>query len=181
MPDTEPTQLDPCERFAISLINQQCEHAVNEQQLIDAARLVLADSDFMSAMISLAVVDDPTIHDLNRRFLNHDYATDVLSFPLIEDEGHLEGEVILSADTAAAEAAEFGWSPAAEQLLYVIHGTLHLIGYRDKTPEDERAMRAAEARHLRHFGIDFPLPSRSSEADAPSIRTTGWEGGQALP
>jgi Endoribonuclease YbeY len=65
--------------------------------------------------------------------------------------------------------------------LYVIHGTLHLIGYRDKTPEDERAMRAAEARHLRHFGIDFPLPSRSSEADAPSIRTTGWEGGQALP
>jgi probable rRNA maturation factor len=161
------------------LTNQQCEHAVNEQQLIDAARLVLQESDFTSATISLAVVDDPTIHDLNRRFLNHDYATDVLSFPLIEDEGHLEGEVVLSADTAATEAAKIGWSAAAEQLLYVIHGTLHLIGYRDKTPDEEKAMRTAEARHLRHFGIDFPDPSRSSETDTPSIRTASWEGGQA--
>lgn len=169
----------PTDPFSISVANQQCEHAVNEQQLVDAVRLVLQESDFDSAAISLAIVDDPTIHDLNRRFLNHDYATDVLSFPLIERDGHLEGEVILSADTAAAEAAEIGWPAAAEQLLYVIHGMLHLVGYRDKTPEDVQAMRAAEEKHLREFGIDFPHQSRFSEANEGSIRTAGWEGGQA--
>jgi probable rRNA maturation factor len=68
----------------------------------------------------------------------------------------LEGEVILSADTAATSAAEIGWSAAAEQLLYVIHGTLHLVGYGDKTPGESCAMRAAEARYLRHFGIIEP-------------------------
>ena len=49
----------------------------------------------------MAVVDDPTIHDLNRRFLDHDEPTDVLSFMLDDEGGRLEGDVIVSADTAA--------------------------------------------------------------------------------
>lgn len=179
MPNDQSTAQPPSDLFAISLANQQCDHAVNEQQLIDAARLVLRDSAYTTATISLAIVDDPAIHELNRRYLNHDWPTDVLSFALDERAGHLEGEVILSADTAAAEAADIGWPAAAEQLLYVIHGTLHLVGYRDKTPEEVRAMRAAEDKYLREFGIDFPHQSRSSEADNRSIRTAGWEGGQA--
>jgi probable rRNA maturation factor len=164
--------------FAVSLANQQFHHAVNEQQLIDAARSVLQDSSFTSANISLAIVDDLTILELNRRYLNHDYPTDVLSFALEEREGHLEGEVILSADTAHAEAAEIGWPAAAEQVLYVIHGTLHLVGYCDKSPNDVQKMRAAEAGYLRRLGIDFPHQSRSSETDNSSSRTAGWEGGR---
>ena len=102
----------------------------------------MADSNFDSARLSLAVVDDPTIHELNRRHLNHDWPTDVLSFVLEERDGHLEGEVILSADTAAAAATEVGWPAAAEQLLYVIHGMLHLVGYRDKTdPRHSKCVR----------------------------------------
>ena len=58
--------------FELSLANQQSAHAVNEKHLIDAARRVLVDSKFESAKISLAVVDDATIHGLNRQFLNHD-------------------------------------------------------------------------------------------------------------
>src|SRR3954466_3253520 len=117
------------ERFEISLTNQQSRHAVDEARLIDAARAVLRDSEFSSAAISLAVVDDETIHELNRRHLDHDYATDVLSFVLEDDGQHLEGEVILSADTAAAAAEELGHAAAEEQLLYVIHGMLHLVGH----------------------------------------------------
>ena len=59
-------------------------HAVDEQQLIDAARAVLGRLRFRSATISLAIVDDRRIHELNRQFLDHDWPTDVLSFVLDE-------------------------------------------------------------------------------------------------
>jgi probable rRNA maturation factor len=151
----EPESCDrPCEAFEVLISNGQSQHAVNDEQLVAAVRAVLNESDFNSAMISLAVVDDSTIHELNRQFLNHDWPTDVLSFALQDDGTHLEGEVVISADTAAAMAVELGCSPEAEQLLYVVHGMLHLVGYRDKTAEDAHEMRMAEARFLGDFGWD---------------------------
>ena len=144
------------ESFRISLANEQATHTVDEGQLIAAARAVLRDSAYSSADISLAIVDDETIHQLNRQYLGHDYPTDVLSFVLDERDGHLEGEVIISADTAASEAAEAGWPAAAEQLLYVTHGSLHLVGYRDKSTADAEQMRAAEKRYLSEFGYRAP-------------------------
>jgi probable rRNA maturation factor len=149
----------------IALSNEQSRHPINETQLIDAARAVLADSPFSSAMISLVVVDDAAIHELNRQYLDHDWPTDVLSFVLDDSGNRLEGEVIISADTAAEAAAELGRSAAAEQLLYVIHGMLHLVGYLDKTPSDAEDMRAAEARYLRQFGFE-PSFDADDKADA---------------
>jgi probable rRNA maturation factor len=142
--------------FQVAVANEQSRHAVDEVQLVAAARAVLLRSAFRSASVSLAVVDDATIHELNHRYLDHDWPTDVLSFALSGDDGHLEGEVIISADTAAAEAAEIGWPAAGEQLLYVVHGMLHLVGYRDKHPVEAARMREAEIELLHEFGFDPP-------------------------
>jgi probable rRNA maturation factor len=161
-------------KFDVLLSNNQSSHAVDCEQLVAAARAVLMESDFSSAMISLAVVDDATMQDLNRQFLNHDYPTDVLSFALQDDGTHLEGEVIISADTAAATAVELGCTPAAEQLLYVIHGVLHLVGYRDKSPSDAQEMRVAEARFLGLFGWDAAFRNACSDgggADADADKS----------
>jgi probable rRNA maturation factor len=152
----------------ISLSNEQSRHSINETQLIDAARAVLADSSFSSAMISLVVGDDAAMHELNRQYLDHDWPTDVLSFVLDDSSNRLEGEVIISAETAAEAAAELGCSAAAEQLLYVIHGMLHLVGYRDKTASDAEEMRAAEARFLRQFGFE-PTSSADDIAHAAIV------------
>src|ERR1044072_178002 len=108
MPYGLPEHAQDNTQFQFALSNQQSRHAVNERQLQEAAQTVLADSILTSAAISLAIVDDATIHELNRRHLNHDWPTDVLSFVLDEHGGHLEGEVIISADTAAATAKELG-------------------------------------------------------------------------
>ena len=81
-------------------------------------------------------MDDETIHELNRRLLDHDWPTDVLSFVLEDDGDHLEGEVILSADTAGDGRRRTRQLAAEEQLLYVIHGMLHLVGYDDKSDAD---------------------------------------------
>jgi probable rRNA maturation factor len=149
----------------LSLANEQSRHAVDERRLLDAARRVLADSRLESAKVSLAVVDDPTIHALNVRFLHHDWPTDVLSFALGGGESRLKGEVVLSADTAARVAAEGGWDAADEQLLYVIHGTLHLVGLDDQSGTDAARMRAAENYYLQECGVALEGIARRAATD----------------
>lgn len=156
MSNGSPNSHHPPLGFAVSLANEQAVHAVDEEQLRAAACRVLQDSPFRSAVISLAVVDEPTIHELNRRYLGHDWPTDVLSFALDQHDGHLEGEVVISADAAAEVAAEGGWLAAEEQMLYVIHGTLHLVGFDDQAADDAARMRAAERDYLHKLGVEMP-------------------------
>lgn len=129
-------------------------HLVDADRLEAAVRQVLDEAGIEAGEISVAVVTDEQMHALNRQYLNHDYPTDVLSFVLDEDEDRLDGEIIVSSDYASREAQRFGWTTADELLLYVIHGSLHLAGYDDQTPEARQAMRAAEAQHLARFGLE---------------------------
>ena len=101
----------------------------------------------------MAVVDDATIARLNEQFLQHEGPTDVLSFVLEQAEGGLEGEVVVSAETALRTAPGFGWSAGEELLLYVIHGMLHLAGYDDATPAEKGVMRRREAEVLARLGV----------------------------
>jgi probable rRNA maturation factor len=167
------------DKFVIAVANEQAQYAVDEEQLAAAARAVLAVSPFRSANVSVAVVDDPAIHELNVRYLDHDWPTDVLSFVLEESDGHLEGEVILSAETAAAAAQEVGWPLAAELLLYAVHGMLHLVGYRDNAPADAQAMRAAEANILAQFGLEQPAKARGTSGGVHAAGHSSRDGARA--
>jgi len=140
--------------IAIHVTNNQRKLPVDEGRLKRAVRMVFQDASIPEARVSIAVVDDPTIHRLNRRYLNHDEPTDVLSFELERSERLLEAEVVVSAETAQQAASRFGWSAADELLLYVIHGALHLVGYDDQTPDGRAAMRARERACLARFGIE---------------------------
>jgi probable rRNA maturation factor len=139
--------------FQISITNVQTTHAIDCDRLEAAVRTVLEEEGAKSATISVAVVDDATIHRLNRYYLQHDEPTDVLSFVLDENEKTLDGEIVISANTAAATAARFGWTIGDELLLYVVHGTLHLVGYDDRAPEALREMRDRERHYLMAFGL----------------------------
>ena len=135
----------------IEVVNRQKRPAVDCDRLRDAARLVLEGERIARATLSIAVVSDRAIRPLNRRYLQHDYATDVLSFLLDSGPGWLDGEIIVSADTAAAQAPQYGSSAEEELLLYVIHGTLHLVGYDDTTPTERKRMLARQRRYLRRL------------------------------
>lgn len=151
----------------ITVTNQQNAHSIDQDAIRAAVRSVLADSRFTSGSVDVAIVDDRTIHDLNRRFLDHDWPTDVLSFVLEESPAALVGEIIISADTAASQASEYGWSPADELLLYIVHGTLHLVGYDDKLADEAEEMRAAEGRYLERLGVS-PVPRRTGSFENPA-------------
>ena len=121
------------------------------------------------AEISIAIVDDPTIRQLNQQYLQHDYETDVISFVLDWNETAraLLGQLIVSTDTAATLAQDVGSTMQEELLLYVIHGMLHLVGYDDKQPAAAIEMRAAEKEYLSRFNIQH------RGFDTGSVKTTG--------
>jgi probable rRNA maturation factor len=156
--EQDPLDAEPSEPpYLVFIADQQSTLVIDQPRLVAAVRSVLAESSFRSATVSVAVVDDPTIHALNRQFLQHDYPTDVLSFVLEDDGRQLQGELIVSADTAARNAVDYGWSTADELLLYLVHGSLHLVGHRDQEPAEIAAMRQAEAAHLKQLGIVVPV------------------------
>jgi probable rRNA maturation factor len=161
----------------IELSDRQSTHGFDADRLVSAVRLVIADEGIARATVSIAVVDDDTIHDLNRRYLQHDYATDVLSFVFERSPDHLNGEVIVSADTAASAASGYGWSIEDELLLYVIHGALHLVGYDDGASESQSQMRHRE----RYYLGRFDLVPRYEEEAAGGVRAEGQTQGDARP
>lgn len=156
----------------IEVNNQQQTLPIDAPLLIAAVRGVLAEAGVAQGEISIAVVDDETMRGLNVKYLDHDWPTDVLSFVIEADGDSLEGQLIVSAETAARVAPQYDWSAADEMLLYVIHGALHLVGYDDHSDEDRRRMRAAEQRHLAEVGR-----TSSSVRDSKPPLTPPWQGG----
>ena len=154
--------------ISVDVCNEQSALLVDCELMRRAVGVVLRGESIAAATISLAVVDDPTMRELNRRYLEHDYDTDVLSFLLDDDDGRLDGEVIVSADTALLRAAEYGWSGAHEMLLYVIHGTLHLTGYDDHSDEDRATMRRLEMKYLKELGLDPQRADPENTAGLPA-------------
>ena len=137
----------------IDINNRQSTQPDQQSRLTEAVRKVLLEEGICNATISLAVVDDKTIHDLNRRYLQHDEPTDVLSFELARGQDHLEGEIIVSAETAAEAAKRLGCRAEDELLLYVIHGSLHLAGYDDTSQEARTIMRGREQYYLDQWNV----------------------------
>jgi probable rRNA maturation factor len=123
-------------------------------RLREIARAVLEGEGVTAAGISLAFVDNPTIHRLNKQFLDHDEPTDVLTFPLSGPGAKtLEGEIVIGAEVARTQAAERGHDEPAELALYVIHGLLHLCGFDDTTAVAVRRMRERERNYLQRLGL----------------------------
>ncbi|WP_424245614.1 putative rRNA maturation factor [Elusimicrobium posterum] len=90
-------------------------------------------------VVNIVVVDKKEIHKINSAFLNHDYPTDVISFnypfPPCGGEGLPFGDVYVCFDVAKKQAALYKQSVLKEFLTYIIHGTLHLAGMDDATPQ----------------------------------------------
>jgi probable rRNA maturation factor len=135
--------------IAIHITNRQKTLKIDRRRMRQAVRAIVRDAGIAEATISIAIVDNATIAKLHQQFLDVPEPTDVLSFVLERTEDSLEGEVVASADTARACASRFHLTPENELLLYVIHGTLHLVGYGDTTSRRRAVMRKKEMEYLR--------------------------------
>lgn len=167
--------------FVIDISDQQSLLLTHPERLREVVQRVLTEEMITSADISLALVDDAAIHQVNLQFLGHDYPTDVISFLLDEhaETGsccdsagqaastgaersasrdqvrlrHLEGELVVSTETAIRESVNHGWSADDELILYIVHGLLHLCGYDDLTDEARPLMRVRERQLLAQWQL----------------------------
>jgi probable rRNA maturation factor len=103
------------------------------------------------------VTGDKELERLNRQFLGHDYPTDVLSFPAPAPDGFL-GEIAISVDRAAEQAARHGHRLDAEIGILMLHGVLHLTGMDHE--QDGGRMARAERRYRRLLGLPAGLIER---------------------
>lgn len=150
--------------FQIDISDQQTHLDVRSERIREVIDRVLREEGFGFGEISVALVDDAAIHKINRDFLGHDYPTDVVSFVLNSDGDDLfldreldakslEGELVISTETAVREAVTHGWSADDELLLYVVHGVLHLCGYDDLTDDARPIMRRRELQVLAQWHL----------------------------
>ncbi len=138
----------------IAVASPQEAVAIDRRRLREVVRVVLEGEGVADYEISLAFVDNTTIHRLNLRYLQHDEPTDILTFPLSDPNAKaLAGELVIGAEVALTQAAERGHDVQDELVLYVIHGLLHLCGFDDHDAEDVLAMRARERHYLQLVGL----------------------------
>ena len=164
--NNQPDPVNEPESHSIEVgISIQHSIELSEDRIREICAAILKDHDWSRGEISIAIVDDPTIHELNRQYLNHDYETDVLSFVLEKDEEQrlINGEVIISADTARSVGEDVGVDAVDELLLYLIHGVLHLVGLDDKDPGNRQKMRDAEKKYTSQFGIHYCSPDDQND------------------
>ena len=134
-----------------SLIRRCCEQTLAFEDIDD------------NAQVSVTFVDNEEIHALNKEYRNVDRPTDVLSFPLGDENGFdvdnssnaiLLGDIVISVEKAIAQAEEYGHSTEREIAFLTVHSMLHLLGYDHETSEqDEKDMFARQEEILSQLGI----------------------------
>ena len=113
--------------------------------------------------ISYIFCSDEYLLNINRQFLNHDYYTDIITFPLSDDKKHIESEIYISVDRVNENSKQFATSKGLKPLSglnhqfqselhrVMFHGILHLLGYKDKTKTHKAEMRKMEDLWLKRF------------------------------
>jgi len=174
----------------LSLVDQRTRSQPLPVTLETLGRLVAPLGDPVWT-VDLVLVDDLQMTDLYERWYGGQGVTDVLSFSYLEDAGAgapalaageggaaadlwlapgdgvapvVAGEVVIAPEFVAARCGREGWDLATEWALLVVHGTLHVLGWRHDTPADRARMRACEARLLAAEGFHHPLPADGTEA-----------------
>ena len=141
----------------VILVNRQKKFPVSANVIGLIRRAVRVSAEFETlpypAEVSVTLVDDAKIHEMNQKFRGVDRPTDVLSFPLFDEEPNAEGrvmlgDIVISLERAAEQAKEIGNSFEREVAFLVIHSTLHLLGYDHERSEDDEEAQCLAQREI---------------------------------
>ena len=99
--------------------------------------------------LNINIVNSEYIFELNRKYLNHNYSTDIITFNYSEYKDRLDGEIFISLHDAISNSRKYKISLDNEILRLVIHGVLHLLGFDDIKSADKKLMKSHENRFVK--------------------------------
>lgn len=134
----------------IRINDRQRRLALDPGRVAGLARWVLEREECRGGELSLLFTNNRRIRELNRRYLGRDRPTDVLAFPQ-DGPGGLLGDVAVSTERVISQSGRFSQSPEGELALCLIHGILHLLGWRDDPETAREEMRRREEKLLKSW------------------------------
>ena len=133
--------------------NRQSRHKIALKKIKQSVQVILDALDCPDGEISILIVDDPQIEELNQQYLKREGPTNVIAFAMREGEfadlsPHLLGDVVISMDTAAKEAQVAATSMERRFNELLVHGVLHLMGFDHETNEEEALVMEKKSREI---------------------------------
>ena len=143
--------------------NRQAIHPVDEALMKEVERAVKmalqTERSSLDYEVSVSFVTKEEIHGLNREYRGVDRTTDVLSFPMDEEDevfGEMDillGDIVISMEIAMEQAKEFGHGLTREVVYLIVHSMFHLMGYDHEGDDEKKAMREREKAVLKELGV----------------------------
>ncbi|MCL2649515.1 MAG: rRNA maturation RNase YbeY [Candidatus Azobacteroides sp.] len=116
---------------------------IKRREISNWIKSVATSYDKKIGEIAYIFCSDEKILEINMQYLNHDYYTDIITFDYSEGE-IISGDLFISLDTVRSNAEKFSTEYSEELCRVIIHGILHLCGFKDKSVEDAKVMRQKE-------------------------------------
>jgi len=138
-------------KITVSAADEISRLPLSKKDARELVGMVCKAENITHATVSVVFVGAGRMQELNNRYLQHNYPTDVIAFGLQEEGEALDGEVYVCMETAFGQAAEFNVTFREELIRLVVHGTLHLIGYDDGAEEERREMIEHGELYVRRF------------------------------
>ena len=137
----------------VEIMNEQEEEISHEltEMLNQLLNLAAEMENVANKEVAITFVSNEHIQEINKEFRQMDKPTDVLSFPLEEEDAL--GDIIISIPRAKEQAQEYGHSFAREMGFLAVHGFLHLLGYDHETEKEEKEMFTKQEQVLQKFGL----------------------------
>ena len=141
----------PSKEVDIQLFNETDSEVPVDTELITAAASLISNQEHRTfSFLEVVYVDEDEIVRINFEHLNRDYVTDVITFRYDENaDEDIQGTIFCCAPRIREQAEEFNQDTGTEYVRILIHGLLHLTGYKDQSPEDKKQMTSREDHYLR--------------------------------
>ena len=130
-------------------IHNEFDIQLNKSSIQVLLENILLDNKQNTGSINIIMTDDDTLRCMKKEYFNQDLYTDVIAFNI--DDNPFEGEIYISHDRIKDNAKKFNQSFEDELKRILIHGSLHLCGYDDKTPKEKLEMTSLEENYLEKF------------------------------
>ena len=130
-------------------IHNEFDIQLNKSSIQSLLENILLDNKQNTGSINIIMTDDDTLRLMKKEYFNQDLYTDVIAFNI--DDNPFEGEIYISHDRIQDNAKKFNQSFEDELKRILIHGSLHLCGYDDKTPKEKLEMTSLEENYLEKF------------------------------